>query len=64
MRDSHRPDLAGRELPIVYNGRSAEEWYSLYCESLLETARLSQEINRLRAESLRFSSVKQEGEPK
>ena len=29
-----RSDLEGR-LPIVYNGKSAEEWYTLYCQETL-----------------------------
>jgi len=28
-----RKDLEGR-LPIVYNGKSVEEWYRLYCEQI------------------------------
>jgi hypothetical protein len=30
----YRADLEGR-LPIVYNGKSAEEWYTLYCQLVL-----------------------------
>lgn len=33
-----RTDLEGR-LPIVYNGRSVEEWYTLYTQLALATAR-------------------------
>lgn len=33
-----RKDLEGR-LPIVYNGRSVEEWHTLYTQLALETAR-------------------------
>lgn len=36
---SGRTDLEGR-LPIVYNGKSAEEWYRLYCQQVLLTDRL------------------------
>ena len=31
-----RKDLEGR-LPVVYNGKSAEEWYTLYCQLLLKS---------------------------
>ena len=31
----YRADLEGR-LPIVYNGKSAGEWYTLYCEEALK----------------------------
>lgn len=36
-RSSHcyRADLGGR-LPIVYNGKPAEEWYTLYCQEVLQ----------------------------
>lgn len=33
-----RKDLEGR-LPIVYNGRSVEEWHTLYTQLALATAR-------------------------
>lgn len=33
-----RKDLEGR-LPIVYNGRSVEEWHTLYTQLALSTAR-------------------------
>lgn len=33
-----RKDLEGR-LPIVYNGRSVEEWYTLYTQLALATTR-------------------------
>ena len=34
-KNEERPDLNGR-LPIVYNGKSAEEWYMLYSQLLLK----------------------------
>ena len=38
-----RTDLEGR-LPIVYNGKSVEEWYTLYCQSELKSSQLRQHI--------------------
>ena len=35
----YRADLEGR-LPIVYNGKSAKEWYTLYCQIVLAAANL------------------------
>lgn len=34
-----RSDLEGR-LPIVYNGRSVEEWYRAYCDETAKTRKL------------------------
>ena len=39
----YRADLEGR-LPIVYNGKSAEEWYTLYCQEVLRVDRLRKEL--------------------
>ena len=37
---AEREDLRGR-LPIVYNGKSVEEWYSLYCQEVMKRPRVS-----------------------
>ena len=35
----YRDDIKSR-LPIVYNGKSVEEWYTLYCQQSARTAEL------------------------
>lgn len=35
---TRRSDLQGR-LPVVYNGKSVEEWHSLHVQLLMKTAR-------------------------
>lgn len=43
-----RKDLEGR-LPIVYNGKSVEEWYTLYCQQALKNNELQQRIAKMEA---------------
>lgn len=50
-----RKDLEGR-LPVVYNGRSVEEWYSMYCHEAsthnttkYQLAQAKRELESLRA---------------
>lgn len=50
-----RKDLEGR-LPIVYNGRSAAEWYTLYTQIALQTAR-EKTIRAERVEWLRNNAM-------
>ena len=40
-----RSDLQGR-LPVVVNGRTAEEWYSMYAQLVLKLAKLEQRIEQ------------------
>ncbi len=43
-----RKDLEGR-LPIVYMGKSVEEWYQLYTQQALKIQVLEEELDKLRA---------------
>jgi hypothetical protein len=45
----YRSDLKGC-LPVVYNGKSAEEWYALYCQLVLK-------YDELRKVSLAFAEL-------
>lgn len=42
-----RTDLDDR-LPIVYNGRSAEEWYHMYCKEIVNNNKQTQQTDRER----------------
>lgn len=42
----YRADLEGR-LPIVYNGKSVEEWYSLYCQEAMRADRLQKAVDEM-----------------
>ena len=41
-----RTDLEGR-LPIVYNGRSVEEWYKAYCAEALQNRKLIEALKAI-----------------
>ena len=35
------------KLPVVYNGRSVEEWYRLYCQEALKHDRLTRAVEEM-----------------
>ena len=44
IKESHAMHAINPNCGVVYNGKSAEEWYTLYCQAVLRCKRLEDQI--------------------